>query len=419
MQIRTWTTVAVLLCVAALPSRPACASLSGPPPSFVVPTSDGEHLFVMLSFVPIAQDEGNVCTLPNGKQVELRSTFPSSGLYKVGSRTPIWTVPWYGEAGYVILSEDGRYMVCVNRFGGGSLGLRDELDWGIIFFDSGIEIRRYNVGELVDYPSLMASSMRDWHLIWIDKRLCDREIRGRLYHLGTSCRERYAFDVTTGRIVEESRFWRGIAHRVYAVFVVAGFVGVWLIYRVRKARRATARKQSAQDDCIAASHSNRWYQFSLRSLMLMTTLTAVLCSLFSIVPRHFVIVFIVSVFFALLLTHVLRKRRRQLVGRRATVASRATGAILWTVVLASWFWVYMLSSTPVMVLTSPRHLAWSHDTRSAIAHGVYAPLYWPFIDCGLYKWRPAQEFFGYFFVCPCDYSADFGMSETTDRVISA
>ena len=228
--------------IAALP-EPAHASLSGPPPSFVVPARDGKHILVMLSFMPIAKDTGNLCKLPNGKKVKLRDAFPSSGLYKLGSTTPIWTVDWYAESGYVIVSENGRYVVRINRFGGGGYGEGVRLRWGIRFYDAGVELRSYGVGELVDYPSLMAFSTYDWHQLWIDGSKCDSEIHNGFYHLCTSCREEYTFDVTTGNTAQEARYWRTICHRTIAALGVLGVVAGWSVYRVRKAQSNRCRKE--------------------------------------------------------------------------------------------------------------------------------------------------------------------------------
>jgi hypothetical protein len=113
------TALIVALLAGFLLSTPANAYISGPPPSFVVPTRDGNHLFVMLSCVPLPKDEGNDAVLPDGMKVKLRERFPSSGLYRIGSNVPLWTIDWYGEEGWVLLSEDGRYAVVLNRFGGG------------------------------------------------------------------------------------------------------------------------------------------------------------------------------------------------------------------------------------------------------------------------------------------------------------
>ena len=113
----TW--LIVLVALFSLFPASTFAGLSGPPPSYVVTTQDEEHLFVMLSPVPVAKDAGNDCTLPNGERVKLRDRFPASGLYRVGSTVPIWTVQWYGDEYLTQLSPDGRFVVRVNEWGGG------------------------------------------------------------------------------------------------------------------------------------------------------------------------------------------------------------------------------------------------------------------------------------------------------------
>jgi hypothetical protein len=273
-----WATVLLAL--------PADAGLSGPPPSFFVPSRDGKSILVMLSRVPLADDRGNACTLPDGTKINLRDKFPSSGLYAVGSTTPVWTVDWYGENRYVFLSEDGRYVVRINRFGGGKLGEGVSLHWGIKFYDAGKEIKSRDVGGLVDYPSLMVPTTWDWHYMWTYVESCDTEVTGGLYHLTTTCRERYAFDVATGKIVEESRYWRPVERRIYGALAVLGVLVTTLVYytvrRVR--RRAAARVQHSATETEDGAFWRGRFQYSLRSLMIFVTVAAVVCSIFRIAP---------------------------------------------------------------------------------------------------------------------------------------
>jgi hypothetical protein len=340
-----------------------------PPPSFVVPTRDRKSVLVMLSPVPLSKDEGNTCTLPNGKSIKLRDTFCCSGLYDVGSTTPIWTVKWYGEKRCVTISEDGRYLVRINPLWGGLGGCQEDMDWGIKFYDTGTEVKSYDVTELVDYPSLM-----DYDPRWMDWKLCDDEICVGRYHLGTICRERYTFDVATGGIVEESRYWRRVAHWTCALLGIVAVLGVWLVYRNRKSHRLAAAKTPVSEvEPVPSDGEAKPFQYSLRSLMLLVTLAAVLCSAFSI-GAH-VGVFVSSVVLAVFLTAILWRRQRRSRLQRGTSRSNRGRKRLWAAVLVSWFVVYVLSMGPVAAVMSPQCLDCRRDTQVVILHGVYAPAY--------------------------------------------
>jgi hypothetical protein len=359
--------------------------LPGSQPSFIIPTRDGKRIVVMLSALPSSEDEGNACTLPNGKTVRLRDTFQCSGLYEVGSTTPIWTVKWFGDKGCVFASEEGRYVVRVNRFLGGPAGCCDDLYWGIKFYDAGAEVKSYDVSELVDYPSLLGYDLR-----WVDWKSSGNEIRDGMYYLSTCCRERYTFDVATGRIVEESRCWRRVVHWTYAVLSIIAVLGVWLVRRIHKAVPKTA---TSEVEPVPFDGEGRPIQYSLRSLMLFVTLGAVVCSVFSI-GAH-VGVFVSSVALAVFLTDVLwrKQRRRRLQG--GIYSSKGGRKPLWTGVLASWFVVYVLSMGPVAAVMSPQCLDCRRDTRIVILHRVYAPASWVGGALGYYC-RPVRLYFSAF-----------------------
>ena len=228
---RLIVTLAMILASALALPRLAQAGLSGPPSSYLVPTRDGKHLLIMLSPVPIEEDAGNLGKLPTGEEVQLRETFPASGLYKIGETVPLWKVDWYGGQHVVRLSHEGRYLVRVNEFGGGYLGERPSSYWGLKFYDAGAEIKSYDVGQLVDHLSFMEFTSSDWHYLWIDDSVYHMEIEGDFYRLKTSCRETYRFNITTGEIVEEYRGWRIIKRTSLALLVALGLLGSVWFYR--------------------------------------------------------------------------------------------------------------------------------------------------------------------------------------------
>jgi hypothetical protein len=380
--------VAVLIWPIDTFARSDSERLLAPQPSFIIPTRDGKSLFVMLSALPSSEDEGNVCTLPNGKNVKLRDTFRCSGLYNVGSTTPIWTVKTFEEWGHVFVSEDGRYLVRINQFWNGFAGTRDDLEWGIKFYDAGVEVKSYDVSELVDYPSLLGYGPR-----WVDWKSNGNEIRDGMYCLSTCCQERYAFDVQTGRIVQEYRHWRRVVYWTYASLSIIGVVGVWLGYRSRKVHRlAVVKTRSSEVEPVPFDAEGRPFQYSLRSLMLFVTLSAVVCSVFSI-GAH-VGVFVSSVALAVFLTDLLWRKWRRTRLRGGMCGSERGRRLLWAGVLASWFVAYVLSMGPAAAVMSPQCLDCRRDTRIVILHRFYAPASW--VCESLWFCRPVRLYFSAF-----------------------
>ncbi len=194
-------------------------ALSPPPASYIIPTRDCDSFLVMLAPVPIDDDHGKLCVLPTGDTINLRAEYQVSGFYKIGSNVPLWSLKWFEDSELVRLSSGGRYVVRVNRFGGGD-GIH--LDWAIRFYDSGKLIKSYGVGELIDFPSLMKFTSADWHHLWIDEGTYGRRIEGNVFRVNTSTRDEFEFDIRTGNIISESRYWITKVH-LY-VWIVSGTV---------------------------------------------------------------------------------------------------------------------------------------------------------------------------------------------------
>jgi len=370
--------------VCAIPS-PACAGLSGPPSSFVVPARDEKHLLVILSPAPVSEDKGNDCTLPNGDQVKLRETFPFSGLYELGSTTPIWTVDWCGEEGLVHISANGRFLVRINRFGDGSYP-QGALSWGVKFYDKGVETESHHVRDLVDYPSLMPLTNADWHFLWIDHSVYDSEIDDGIFVLTTSTHDWYRFEVTTGHIVDEFRLWRNVVRWGTATSVIGAAVGGFLFYRCRKTRRFNLPKRRPQQDCLVErTEQTKKLSYSLRSLIIVVTAAGIFCA----VPH--VCVLSLGTAMALFFTRLLVRTRRRYLGLRKSRPVKRRLAIQWAGTLASWFLLYVLSFGPAMAFVA--YLDWPHDFRMVFAKVVYGPVWWLIVSTPIAGWRPVELYF--------------------------
>lgn len=364
------------VCIAA--AKLASAGLSGPPESYIIPISDGTHLVVMLAPTRQAADVGDQCSLPDGQRVSLRDTFPSSGLYRIGSTEPLWKAAWYGEKWLTRVSEDGRFAICVNRFGGGYHSEGIKLRWGIKFYDRGAEIKSYDVAELVDYPSLMEFTNMDWHRLWIDDSVYEAQIESGFYTLRTSTHETYRFEVATGQIVEEHRVWRHVARGSYLLLPILGLASGWLWYRRRRAVRAQAELEtSGDDDDLPRTPLNR-LAFRLRTLFIFTTAAAV-CLAY---PQ--VAVFLSALGAAVYCTLKLsRTRRLRCWGLKIYPASFWRPG-WWVLNLACWLLVYVLSFGPVWGFVC--YFRFPTDVRMALLQVVYAPVHWLFIHMSCRSW---------------------------------
>jgi len=382
---------AMLACLAAI-AAPLClpatakAALSGPAPSYVRPMRDGAHILVMLSDASPDEDEGRVCTLPDGTQVDVRETFPSSGLYKIGSTVPVYALDWY-EGDYMVLSSpDGRNLVRVNWFGGGGYGQPVTLGWGVKFYESGREFKNYNVAELVEYPSLMEWTSFDYHYLWIEAREYDAEIDAGSFELRTTTHERYRFDIANGVILEEHRMWPKVARAGKIALLGIATLAAVLIMRVRKSRRNRLEEVLAIDDSpVVSEKPARRFSFSLRSLFLLTAAVGAFLA-----APHLGVCLIALALSAHAMRRIVQPRRS--ISRGATRGSSMRGtAGLWIYAVSAWFCFYILSFGPVM--GAARRFDWPQDVCNAIVQVVFAPAYWLLVNTPFGDWDGVDYYF--------------------------
>lgn len=350
---------AVLL--SGLLASPVLASLSAPPASYVKPVGDGRHFLVMLAATPPAEDTGNLRTLPDGRTVLLRDTFPASGLYRYGAVVPEWAVGLYEEQGLVQVSPDARYLVVVNRLGGCD-GVH--LQWGIRFFDRGALIRNYDVAELVDFPSLMTYPSCDWIHLWIDESVYDHAVRSGRFTLTTSTRDEFTFDVATGALLAEFRYWRTIARRALIVAALGALAVASVFARRVCLSHSPLRLVSHMLVEPGPRRSAFLWQLSLWRLVIVLPLAVLLLAWAGMNPRAVAVCGAASspILVGTLLGRILRR----------PAAARFHRAVLWIALIAAMAGIYVLSSVPVMRLT----VHWRCDSRAALAETVYLPLVW-------------------------------------------
>lgn len=363
---------------------PALAGLPGPPRSYILPADDGRHLLVMLSPVSLAADQGNRCVLSDGREVELRSHFPSSGMYEIGSTEPLWTVDWYNERHVTCLSEDGRYAVAINEWGAGYTHQPITLEWGVRFYDRGRLIRERQVAELVDFPSLMPWTSSGWHALWIDESMFGPKLQGHDLVLWTSTRERYVFDVTTGDIRSEFRLWRNVA-RAGVLGALALAVSILVRYRRRQKRDDRPAEMDAGPTVSHGLPGAKVWQFGIRSLLVLMALSGGFVWLLLHFPHVGILLLALTV--AVWLTLVLR-RLRSATPRGVRPVSIA---IVRPLMFLAWLVVYVLSFPPVMWLLG--YLHWPYDVRMVFTYTFYAPMYWAFSTWPVMQLAPVAWYF--------------------------
>jgi hypothetical protein len=356
------------------PAPLAYAGLSRPPESHLCPMPDGSHMLVFLSPISPELDAGKWAKLPDGREVNLRKTFPASGYYEIGSAAPIWTAPWTGRDGWTV-SNDGRFLVRWNIFGDGAYSYGGELSWGLKLYDRGKEIKSYDVAQLVDYPSLMPYTTSDWHRQWIGDGGDNPTIRNNEFLFETSTHETYRFDLTTGEVVGQFRMWRTLTR--VATVLIAIIIAAAITVVVHRRRHATTREPNSiqlptTSHKTAGQRSRLCFSYNLRTLLATTTGVAVMCLM---IPRWPHVALLSSaVLAAAVLTRVslsYQRADRSALSRRRRMVE---GGIRWTAAGLAFLSCYVLSAGPVLSLLD--WLQAPHDVRMAVALTIYRPIFW-------------------------------------------
>ncbi|MEZ6071912.1 MAG: hypothetical protein R3C10_17035 [Pirellulales bacterium] len=347
-------------------AQPDCviASLRDPQMSYSVTSADGMHRLVMI--VPEPPDLKEYPWLVD----TLRDEYPQSGCYAIGSHEPLWTFEEYREC--CCLSDDGRYLVAYNLYG--DTELPPEVDdewyepdvWGVKFYDRGCEIASYDIVDLVDYPMLVQMTTAGWYFVWIDEEQDEAvHIQGHRFFLRTSTHASFVFDITDGEILRESRFWRHLS-TTGKVLLTTVIGTVLLRWHVRRTSGGNDHATSWIKNHLTPIETRRWFAFSLRQMVALTTMCAMLVASLQLAPPRGVPQFVVllsSFVLALAATVVWLRGKNRSAPRRW--AMRA-------LTLACWLPFYLLSLAPVMAVLDRINAAW--DVRLAVLYVVYYPI---------------------------------------------
>jgi hypothetical protein len=162
------------------------------PYSWVKPTTDGRHQFVMIASEPHRQIESYA-----ERDAKLRATYKQSGLYRMGETTsPLYTVDWYSAN--VNLSDDGRYAVLIY----GAADRHEPMTSpALAFYDRGALLREYKVDAFILGDFQLGHSVT--MTFWLDEREFDwsrNELSITTEHFAT-----FRFDATSGEIISSFR----------------------------------------------------------------------------------------------------------------------------------------------------------------------------------------------------------------------
>jgi hypothetical protein len=221
----------------------------------------------------------------------------------------------------------------------------------------------------------------DWHYLWIDDSVYDAEVLDGFIVLETTTRESYRFDVSTGEIVEQFRFWRWIARGGIAILGAFGLTAGWFVYRrwVAKSDRhlSTLPVQPARP------------QFGIRWLFVVTTLTAGLLGVY-LVAAH-VAILLSSATITVLLSLLAVWTRRRVWSHSSGLFVKCQRVMFWLAVSSSWFILYALSFAPAMALATRFRVP--NDVRMVLAQVVYAPVWWLYDNTPIHGWQTCDFYF--------------------------
>ncbi len=385
----------------------AFSGLMRPPEPYVKSSSDNRYMLVMVPPKQWAAEHEENTRLLDGSDVSLRQEFSSNGYYEVKSRRAIWKTKTYAREGSIFLSENGQYMLVLNVSGYQSYS-KGSFTWGIKFFDSGKLFKTHMVEEFIDYPSMTPPGSSN-NLDWIDWDATTKDgftLSGDRFVLYTTTHARYEFDITTGGIVTEFRLWRQARRLGLGLLLVAAILPVVVFLRRAKRRHGKfIDKNGARPDFqispenlggmilansnVLTLRNSKILSFSIRGLLLLTVLIAVLCLLLHSLPA--VGVFLSSVCISLALTLIMARMARMRKNR--TVAYGFMVAFLFLLVTAccTWFITYGLSIGPTFSLL--QWIGLPYDVRMVVLYVAYGPWYWLLTNTSMDEWEPVRHYF--------------------------
>ena len=261
--MRAW--LAVAFCLSVWIHRVE-AKLAPPPDSYLLVSSDRTRCLVMRQMTrgsDWGMDNGRLAILPDGRQVDLYTQFPSNGVYQLPDLKPVCFLNWFGRSNQFVLSPNLDLFAWINEFALIKTATRITLgapSTAIRFFHAGKEIRSYLPADLIETPFVLTLPPDEFSscifTAWLGsfqllkngelevitaRRVIDLRpvIPYNDFHLDMpdmdiSPGNRFVFDLSTGQIISEEHPMRTRAIVVAALLLFgAMFVTGWRLRRKR------------------------------------------------------------------------------------------------------------------------------------------------------------------------------------------
>jgi hypothetical protein len=137
------------------------------PTSYAILSADNQSMLVMCSTIDTNLDSGRVFTLPSGRQIDLRETFKTNGVYRLGNYEYVQPLDWYADEDELFASEDFSILVRLNGYAIETQN-RTNLSWCLKFYEDGKEVKQYQVKDLVAMPHVLflPQTSVNWHTVW-------------------------------------------------------------------------------------------------------------------------------------------------------------------------------------------------------------------------------------------------------------
>jgi hypothetical protein len=192
-------------------------------------------------------DSGRFASLPNGRQIDLYTAFPSNGVFRLPDLQPIYFIDWFNYSNRFVWSSNFDSLAFINEFALAEPTPRSHSPStnALQFYSFGKVSRSYSAPDIVESP-VIGSVPQDYvnSLLFPTWLTSFRLVNNRELEVITAPRgiflfgrqivfspgNRIVFDLITGSIVSENRHLqsRGV---IVVTFIIAALTAWWFFSR--------------------------------------------------------------------------------------------------------------------------------------------------------------------------------------------
>lgn len=195
-------------------------TLTGPR-TFTRNSPDGRFLLVMIAPTSVEEDVAGLKPMYARRVREIRSTYPTSGMYEMGRADPLWIAESYVPEAIVI---DENLVVGYKQL------VWRKTDEVIAFYDKGTLLHSYRMLDVMDFPVFAPRSVGGT-LGWVsDIGHSGTEVTLQTVHL-----ERLTFNAASGELMAAERPIRTLLGVLVSILLVG--LGVAIVWSARRNRR--------------------------------------------------------------------------------------------------------------------------------------------------------------------------------------